>query len=146
MKTVIKTFNLLCEDEAVLQLYGREVSIEHNDVFHRLCQLDEKPLGSWRLLGLIILFELFNSKNICRRLSDVALATDFCLKNCGNVILTGFQKSVAKFCTVMLSMYKVLPFFVLFFCFKKFRYFEKATNIWPIFHLFWGALPSSVKL
>ena len=60
MKTVIKTFNLLCENEAVLQLYEREVSIEHNDVFHRLCQLDEKPLGSWRLLGLIILFELFN--------------------------------------------------------------------------------------
>ena len=54
MKIVIKTFNLLCEDEGVLQLYEREVSIEHNDVFHRLCQLDEKPLGSWRLLGLII--------------------------------------------------------------------------------------------
>ena len=54
MKTVITTFNLLCEDEAVLQLYEREVSIEHNDVFHRLCQLDEKPLGFWRLLGLII--------------------------------------------------------------------------------------------
>ena len=54
MKIVIKTFNLLCEDEGVLQLYEREVSIEHNDVFHRLCQLDEKPLGFWRLLGLII--------------------------------------------------------------------------------------------
>ena len=110
---------MLCENEAVLQLYEREVSIEHNDVFHRLCQLDEKPLGSWRLLGLIILFELFNSKNICRRLSDVALATDFCLKNCGNVILTGFQKSVAKFGTVWPS-FRV---FFVFFLFQKVQIF-----------------------
>ena len=136
MKTVIKTFNLLCENEAVLQLYEREVSIEHNDVFHRLCQLDEKPLGSWRLLGFIILFELFNSKNICRRLSDVALAIDFCLKNCGNVILTGFQKSVAKFGTVWPSF----SFFSFFFVSKSSDILRRPQKFGLSSTLFWTLL------
>jgi hypothetical protein len=37
-----------------LKLYEREVSIEHNDVFHRLCKLNEKPLEMcllWKLNG-----------------------------------------------------------------------------------------------
>ena len=44
LKKAEKTFNIICE-EGHLKLYEREVNISHNDVFHRLCKFDEKPLG-----------------------------------------------------------------------------------------------------
>ena len=37
-----------------MQLYEREVNLSHNDVFHRLCELDEKPLEMcflWKISG-----------------------------------------------------------------------------------------------
>ena len=44
LKKTIKSLNIICE-EGQLKPYEREVNISNNDVFHRLCNSDEKPLG-----------------------------------------------------------------------------------------------------